>query len=61
MTAGWDSLIPRWFTRLDEKHRTPVNSIVLVAALVMALILLSMLGAEEQEARQLLTAASIAH
>ena len=61
MTAGWDSLIPRWFTRLDETHRTPVNSIVFVAALVMAMILLSMLGVEEQEASQLLTAASIAH
>ncbi len=61
MTAGWDSLIPRWFTRLDETHRTPVNSIVFVAALVMALILLSMLGVEEQEASQLLVAASIVH
>jgi glutamate:GABA antiporter len=61
MTAGWDSLIPRWFTRLDERHRTPVNSIGFVAALVMALILLSMLGVEEQEASQLLVAASTVH
>ncbi len=61
MTAGWDSLIPRWFTRLDEKHRTPVNSIVFTTTMVMALILLSMLGVEEQEASQLLLAASIVH
>jgi len=61
MTAGWDSLIPAWFTRLDENHRTPVNSIIFVAALVMAMILLSMLGVQEQEASQLLVAASIAH
>jgi len=61
MTAGWDSLVPRWFTRLDPAHRTPVNSIAFVGALVMAMILLSMLGVEEQEASQLLTAASIAH
>lgn len=61
MTAGWDSLIPRWFTRLDEKRRTPVNSIMFVAAMVTAMILLSMLGVEEQEASQLLVAASIAH
>ena len=54
MTAGWDSLIPRWFTRLDEKRRTPVNSIMFVAAMVTAMILLSMLGVEEQEASQLL-------
>jgi len=60
MTAGWDNLIPRWFTRLDEKRRTPVNSIVFVGALVMVMILLSMLGVEEQEASQLLTAATVA-
>lgn len=40
--------------------QTPVNSILFVAALVMALILLSMLGVREQEASQLLAAASIA-
>jgi hypothetical protein len=38
-----------------------VNSILFVAALVMGLILLSMLGVREQEASQLLGAASIAH
>ncbi len=61
LTAGWDRLIPGWFTRLDETHRTPVNSILFVGALVMAMILLSMLGVEEQEASQLLLAASISH
>ena len=39
----------------------PVNSILFVAAMVMALILLSMLGVREQEASQLLSSASIAH
>ena len=61
MTAGWDNLAPRWFTRLDPRRRTPVNSILFVAALVMGLILLSMLGVKEQEASQLLVAASIVH
>jgi amino acid transporter len=61
MTAGWDRLAPAWFTRLDARRGTPVNSILFVAALVMALILLSMLGVREQEASQLLTNASIAH
>jgi cytochrome bd-type quinol oxidase subunit 2 len=37
-----------------------VNSILFVTALVMALILLSMMGVREQEASQLLGAASIA-
>lgn len=61
MTAGWDRLVPRWFAELHPRRRTPVNSIVFVALLVMALILLSMLGVREQEANQTLAEASVAH
>jgi amino acid transporter len=61
MTAGWDNLVPAWFARLDPRRRTPVNSILFVAAVVMVLILLSMLGVHEQEANQLLANASIVH
>ena len=61
MAAGWDNLVPRWFTRLDPRRRTPVNSIFFVAALVMGLIVLSLLGVGEQESSQLLTLASIVH
>jgi len=60
MTAGWDNLVPRWFARLHPRRQTPVNSILFVTALVIALILLSMMGVREQEASQLLGAASIA-
>src|SRR5215813_14049361 len=60
MTAGWDNLVPRWFARLHPRRQTPVNSILFVTALVMALILLSMMGVREQEASQLLGASSIA-
>jgi amino acid transporter len=60
MTAGWDNLVPRWFARLHPRRQTPVNSILFVALLVMALIFLSTLGVREQEASQLLGAASIA-
>ena len=59
MTAGWDNLVPQWFTRLHPRWRTPVNSIVFVAFLVMLFILLSMMGVEEQEASQLLATSSI--
>ncbi len=59
MTAGWDNLVPKWFTQLDPRRRTPVNSILFVAALVMLLVLLSMWGVREQEANQLLAASSI--
>ena len=61
MTASWDHLAPAWFSRLDARRRTPVNSILFVAAVVMFLILLSMLGVHEQEASQLLTNASVVH
>jgi glutamate:GABA antiporter len=54
-------MTPAWFTRLDARRGTPVNSILFVAVLVMALVLLSMLGVREQEASQLLANASIAH
>lgn len=61
LATGWDDLVPRWFTKLDTRRGTPVNSIYFVAALVMGLILLSVLGVKEQEASQLLTLASIVH
>jgi amino acid transporter len=61
MTAGWDCLVPAWFSRLNPRRGTPVHSILFTAALMMALILLSMLGVHEQEASQLLTVASSAH
>jgi glutamate:GABA antiporter len=61
MTAGWDHILPAWFTRLDPRHRTPVNSILFMAALSICLVSLSMLGVHAQEASQLLTTASIAH
>jgi glutamate:GABA antiporter len=61
MTAGWDHLAPRWLAELHPQWRTPVHSILVMTALVMAFILLSMLGVKEQEASQLLTAASVIH
>jgi len=61
MTAAWDRAVPAWFTRLHPVRRTPVNSILFMAAVVMALILLSLLGVQEQESSQLLTNASIVH
>ncbi len=61
LAAGWDHLAPQWLTQLHPRYRTPVNSIWFVAALVMGFIVLSMLGVREQEASQLLSAASIVH
>jgi glutamate:GABA antiporter len=54
MVAGWDGLLPTWFTRLHPTRRTPVNSILLVGAITLALTLASFVGAETQEAFQIL-------
>ncbi|HTS62972.1 MAG TPA: APC family permease [Candidatus Acidoferrales bacterium] len=61
MAAAWDRVLPQWFTRLHPVRRTPVNSIAFVAALVMAMIVLSLIGVQEQESSQLLANASIVH
>ena len=54
MVAGWDSLLPKWFTRLHPTYKTPVNSILFVGAVTLVLGLLSLLGVGAQEAFQLL-------
>src|SRR3954468_12144624 len=54
MVAGWDRLLPAWFTRLDPRFRKPVNSIVFVGAVSLAFALAGIAGVGEQEAFQLL-------
>ncbi len=54
MVAGWDRLLPEWFSQLHAKYRTPVNSILLVGAITLALGLVSLIGVGQQEAFQLL-------
>jgi glutamate:GABA antiporter len=58
MVAGWDHLLPEWFTRLHSKYKTPVNSILFVGAITLAIGLVGLIGVGEQEAFQLLWNAS---
>lgn len=58
LVAGWDHLLPAWFTRLHPRHKTPVGSIAFLAAMTLALAILASLGAGNQEAYQLLLNAS---
>jgi amino acid transporter len=53
MVAGWDNLLPRWFTRLHSRYKTPINSLLFVAALWLVTALASQIGAGVQEAFQL--------
>ncbi len=62
MVAGWDHLLPPWFTRLHPRYTTPVGSIVFIGAAILVLSMLTSLGAGSQEAYQLLqNGASIAY
>ena len=54
MVAGWDGLLPAWFTRIHPRYRTPVNSIVFVGAVTLAFSIAGLVGVGEQEAFQLL-------
>jgi len=54
MVAGWDNLLPRWFTTLHPRYRTPVNSILFVGLVALAFGAAGIVGVGEQEAFQLL-------
>ena len=58
LVAGWDGLLPAWFTRLHVHYRTPVNSIVFVGAVTFAFSVAGLIGVGKQEAFQLLWNAS---
>ena len=58
MVAGWDGLLPDWFTRFHSRYQTPVNSILFVGAATLALSIAGLIGVGKQEAFQLLWNAS---
>jgi amino acid transporter len=58
MVAGWDRLIPAWFSRLHARYRTPVNSILFIGGAAFVFMLLGMLNVGEQEMFQTLSNAS---
>ncbi|HEY7193502.1 MAG TPA: APC family permease [Gemmatimonadales bacterium] len=58
MVAGWDRLLPAWFSRLHAAHRTPVNSILVVAVFSFAMSVISLAGVGQAEAFQLMFNAS---
>src|SRR5436853_129484 len=58
MVAGWDRLLPSWFSRLHPKFKPPINSVIFVAALTLTIAIASQIGAGIQEAFQLVDNAS---
>jgi len=61
MTVGWDDLLPKWFTRLHPRWKTPVNSILCTSGLMLLLVVLGSVGVHAQEAFQVLSNASLTH
>src|SRR5258708_34949390 len=53
MVAGWDCLLPAWFSRLHPRYKTPINSIIFVGTLTLVIAVASQIGAGIQEAFQL--------
>src|SRR5207245_10038432 len=45
MVAGWDHLLPAWFSRLHPRYKTPINSITFVGAITLAIAISSQIGA----------------
>ncbi len=58
MVAGWDRLLPAWFSRLHGTYRTPVNSIAVVAVFSFAMSVVTLVGVGQAEAFQLVFNAS---
>lgn len=58
MVAGWDHMLPAWFSRLHATYRTPVNSIMLVGAASFGIAAVSLIGVGQAEAFQLVFNAS---
>jgi amino acid transporter len=58
MTAGWDHLIPEWFSRLHPRYRTPTNSIFFGAGIIALFLVLAKAGTQAKEAFATLNNAS---
>jgi len=55
MVAGWDKILPDWFTALSPRFGTPVRSIVTIVVLAFIVCFLATYGTGAQEAFQLVT------
>jgi amino acid transporter len=54
MVAGWDRIVPAWFTRLQPRYKTPINSIIFVGIVTFIFAVGSQTGVGAQEAFQLI-------
>jgi amino acid transporter len=58
LVAGWDGLLPSWFTRLHKSRRTPTHALWFIVLCCFSLATVSLLGVARQEAFQLAVTAA---
>jgi glutamate:GABA antiporter len=54
MVAGWDHLLPEWFSQLHPRYKTPVNSVLFLGAATLVVAIASLIGAGHEESFELL-------
>jgi amino acid transporter len=54
MVAGWDHLLPPWFSRLHPRYKTPINSVLFLGAATLVVALAALIGVGPQESYELL-------
>jgi len=54
MVAGWDHLLPEWFSRLHPRYKTPINSVLFLGAATLVVALAALIGVGPQESYELL-------
>jgi len=54
MVAGWDHLLPEWFSRLHPRYKTPVNSVLFLGAATLVVAIAALIGVGHEESFELL-------
>lgn len=54
MVAGWDHLLPQWFSRLHPRYKTPINSVLFLGAATLVVALAALIGVGHEESYELL-------
>jgi glutamate:GABA antiporter len=54
MVAGWDHLLPEWFSRLHPRYKTPINSVLFLGATTFIVAVAALVGVGQQESFELL-------
>ena len=54
MVAGWDALLPGWFSKLNPRYGTPVRSLAVIVGIAAVFAVLASMSAGREEAFQVL-------